>query len=105
MTEHGKIRPRVIAGAFRLLRFTIPDLCGAIELDRKQVYPIVRELEEQKFLKLDTRNISEGKSHRPLNIYILADDPEKKRELLDQIPSLRGAEQSPVEESPSLDRL
>jgi hypothetical protein len=102
MTQHGLIKPRIVASAIQLIRFTVPDLCKDTGLSRKQVYPVLQELEENQLVLLDSRNQSERKANRPLNIYTLASAPEKKQALLEQIAVLHPTAVTSDEESESL---
>ena len=84
-TPHGQIRVRVAASAIRLLRFTVPDICRETSFSREQVYPVLQKLEDEHFLVVRPLAGDEPKANRPLNIYAVTEEPDKKQELLDEI--------------------
>lgn len=84
-TPHGQIRARVAASAIRLLRFTVPDICRETGFSREQVYPVLQKLEDEHFLVVRPLTRAEPKANRPLNIYSVTEEPDKKQELLGEI--------------------
>jgi hypothetical protein len=84
-TPHGHIRVRVAASAIRLLRFTVPDICRETSFSREQVYPVLQKLEDEHFLVVRPLAGDEPKANRPLNIYAVTEEPDKKQELLNEI--------------------
>jgi len=91
--KHWDIRQQVISAVFNLRQFTVPALCQDTNLDRTQVYPVLKKLESEGFLRSEPLADAKRKAHRPLNLYSLADDAADKQRLMKEIlPLLQLAE-------------
>ena len=90
---HGEIRTQVLYFALQNPGFTVPELCARTGLSRDQVYPLLADLLKAELLvKKEIKPPAGTKRapHRPLVLYQLSTDVEKRRELASKVaPFLR----------------
>jgi hypothetical protein len=89
MALHNGLQSKIWSGVIELGTFTVSELCEHIGLERDSVYDTLSKLSKENFLTKQSLPIEnpEGKKarHRPVTLYSITQDPQKRRELADKL--------------------
>jgi predicted ArsR family transcriptional regulator len=105
--RHNELKTRVRNAVLELDNFTVAELCDRAEVKPDQVYEELAKLKREGFLTSETVSLradEQRKRHRPLNLYRLVPDPEKRQQLAREIAPFVSAAAPALERSAAAQR-
>lgn len=103
---HGEVKARLYRRILLDRVFTVTELCANSGLRTEQVYPLLAKLRRSGYLTAESiHGESKRRPHRPILLYTLSEDPEKRKQLAEEIRPFLQLESQIKVESKALERL